>query len=399
MNILFVHMNFPAQYRPIAGKLAADPNHRVAAIGSAIATDLPGVVLKRYRLAPQDVSRTHVFARRFDHECRRAEQVLYAANALVADGFVPDIIMVHSGWGENLLLRGVFPQARIIVYCEFYYGGAGRDIDFDAEFPAFTLDQRAALTLKNASQLLGLIDADCGLSPTAWQRSTFPAELQGKISVIHEGIDTALAAPDSAATFTLPSGRVLRKGDEIITYVARNLEPLRGYHVVMRALTRVLQERPGAEVLIVGGEGTPYGAPPPLGLSWRQQILNEVGTALDGTRVHFLGRVPYERHLEILQLSAVHLYFTYPFVLSWSCLEAMSTGCTIVASDVAPVREVLDETCGLLAPFHDPVRIAEQVIAVLADPAAFAPLGRAARAVVYWGATTGTASRCRRSKR
>lgn len=380
MNVLFVHNNFPAQYRHLAARLATDASNCIAAIGSSSAQDVSNVILIRYELGRQDLSRTHPFARRFDLECRRAEQVLYAANDLSARGFQPDVIMVHSGWGENLPLRSVFPKARIAIYCEFYYRITGQDVDFDPEFPDMTIDGRMALHIKNATQLLGLADADIGISPTQWQRSTFPREFQDKISVIHEGIDTRQVAPDPLATVTMPSGKVLRAGEEILTFVSRDLEPLRGYHVFMRALPKILAARPAAEIIIVGRDGTSYGMSPPPGTTWKHLFLEEVRDRLDLDRVHFLGPVAYDRFLSVLQVSAAHIYLTYPFVLSWSFVEAMSAGCLIITGDVGPTRELLDETCGCLVPFHDSDQVAERAIAALASPAIFLDRRAAARA-------------------
>ena len=382
MNFLFVHNNFPAQYLHIAAKLAADPSHLVAAIGSRTAREMDAIMLRTYDLPSQDLVGTHPFARRFDLECRRAEQVLYTASALAAEGFRPDVIMVHSGWGENLTLRAVFPGARIIVYCEFFYRATGQDVNFDPEFPDLTVDGRAALGIKNASQVLGLIDADRGLSPTVWQRSTFPIELRGKIDVAHEGIDTRIVAPDAKATFVTPSGKQLRKGDEIVTFISRSLEPIRGFHVFMRALCKILKDRPRAEVLVVGGETVSYGPSPPAGTTWKASAIAETGNKLDLSRVHFLGNIDYNSFLSVLRVSAVHLYLSYPFVLSWSLLEAMSSGTVLVASDVPPVREVLGDDCGYLVPFHDVEAIADKTIAVLADPPAHHHLAEAARAKI-----------------
>ncbi len=290
MNVLFVHHNFPAQFRHIAADLAARPNCSVAAIGSNSARALPDVRLVKYDLSAQPVT-SHPFARRFDLECRRAEQVLYAATELAAKGFRPDVIVVHSGWGENLPLRAVFPQAKIIVYSEFYYRAEGLDVNFDPEFPQLGVDAIAAMQIRNASQLLGLADGDHGLSPTEWQRSTFPTELRAKIKVIHEGIDVDLAAPKEDATVTLADGNRLGCSDEIVTYVSRNLEPLRGYHIFMRALPEILKRRPKAQVLIVGGTRSSYGPPPPSGTTWKEIFLSEVREFIDLKRVHFLGNI------------------------------------------------------------------------------------------------------------
>jgi len=336
MNALFVHNNFPAQFRHVARALAAQPGTRVAAIGSPTSRAMTGIELVKYRLTETDVSATHPFARRFDLECRRAEQVLYALSSLAASEFVPNVIVAHCGWGEALPLRSIFPKARLLVYCEFYYGRDGRDVGFDPEFPATGVDGEVALHLKNAATLLTLAECDQGVAPTCWQRSTFPAAFHDRIVVQHEGIDTNVAKPSAEATFRLPSGRVLTSADEVITFAARNFEPLRGYHIFMRALPRIMRARPGAEVVVIGGKGAAYGAQPPPGQSWKSIFLREVAGRIDPDRVHFTDHLPYHDYLRALQISSAHVYLTYPFVLSWSLIEAMSASAFPCTSRTCP---------------------------------------------------------------
>jgi glycosyltransferase involved in cell wall biosynthesis len=375
MNVLFVHNNFPAQYRYLARALARNPNVKMVAIGSSTARSVPGVKLKKYALGGSDLAGTHPFARRFDLECQRAEQVLYALSSLVSSGFTPDVILAHPGWGETLPLRIMFPKARLLLYCEFFYGDQGRDVDFDPEFPKAGLDGHIGLKLKNATTLLALDDADLGVSPTEWQRSTYPVQYQDKISVIHEGVDTDLVRPNPSAVFQVPSGRELRRSDEVVTFVVRSLEPLRGYHIFMRSLPRIMAARPNAQIVVVGGEGLSYGLPPPEGKSWKSVFLQEVQSRIDQSRLHFVGHLPYEEYLKILQISSAHVYLTYPFVLSWSLLEAMSAGCVVIGSDTAPVREVIEDgTNGFLVPFFDFDGIADRVVEALANPSKFRDL-------------------------
>jgi glycosyltransferase involved in cell wall biosynthesis len=380
MNVLFVHNNFPAQYRYLARALSRDKNIKMVAIGSNTSRAVPGVQLRKYVLGSPDVAGTHPFARRFDLECQRGEQVLYALSSLVAAGFAPDVILAHPGWGETLPLRIMFPKARLMVYCEFFYGNQGRDVNFDPEFPKAGLDGHIGLKLKNATTLLALDDADFGVSPTEWQRSTFPVQYQDKIATIHEGVDVDLVRPDPASIFDLPSGRKLKHGDEVVTFVVRSLEPLRGYHVFMRALPRIMAERPNALVVVVGGEGPAYGLPPPPGTNWKSTFYNEIAPLIDQSRLHFVGHLAYGDYLKLLQISSAHVYLTYPFVLSWSFLEAMSAGCLVIGSDTAPVREIIkDGRNGFLVPFFDTDALADRVVEVLADPSEFMQMRLAAR--------------------
>lgn len=382
MNILFVHNNFPGQYQHVARALARDPKVRIAAIGSSTAQEMDGVRLLKYGLGDVDVAASHPFARRFDMECHRAEQVLYALSSLASSGFEPDIIMAHPGWGETLPLRTIFRKARIILYCEFFYGVEGRDVGFDPEFPETGADGHVALHLKNASSLLALADCNVGISPTQWQRSTFPSEYQNKINVIHEGVDVDVVKPAPDAVLRLPSGRELRRSDEVVTFVARNLEPLRGYHSFMRALPRIMASRPQAQVVVIGGDGVSYGASPPQGTTWKSLFLDEVAEHIDRERIHFTGRLPHSDYLNALQISSAHVYLTYPFVLSWSLLEALSAGCLVIGSDTAPVREVLNNENGLLVPFFDIEQIAERVTEALAFPRRFRSIRTQARRTI-----------------
>jgi glycosyltransferase involved in cell wall biosynthesis len=382
MKILFVHNNFPGQYRHIARALARDATMRIAAIGSSTSRAIDGIQLAKYSLCNVNVSSAHPFARRFDMECCRAEQVLYGLSSLASSGFVPDLIMAHPGWGEALPSRTIFPDARIALYCEFFYGNHGRDVGFDPEFPDTGVDGYVALSLKNASTLLALSDCDIGISPTEWQRSTFPEEYQRKIKSIHDGIDVDTVKPNSDAAFRLPSGRKLRRSDEVVTFVARNLEPLRGYHIFMRALPRIMAERPHAQVVIVGGDGVSYGAAPPPGKTWKSTFFDEVSDAIDRKRIHFTGRLSYSEYLSVLQVSSAHVYLTYPFVLSWSLLEALSAGCVVIGSDTAPVREVLNDENGVLVPFFDIEQIAEWVIEATAHPHRFRSIRTHARQTI-----------------
>ena len=243
--------------------------------------------------------------------------------------------------------------------------------------------------MKNLNNLIHLPLCDMGISPTRFQAGTYPAAYRDRISVIHDGIDTDHVRPDPYVRFDLPDGRVLTRNDEVITFVNRNLEPYRGYHIFMRALPALLKNRPDARVLIIGGDEVSYGAKPPKGQTWKQVFIDEVRASIpdaDWQRVHFLGRIPYERFVLLLQVTRVHVYLTYPFVLSWSLFEAMSAGAAIVASDTGPVREAITHgQTGMLVDFFDGVALVEQVCALLEDAGLRDGLGQAARAHVQAG--------------
>ncbi len=386
MRFLFVHQNFPGQFRHLAPALVRQ-GHQVLALspqGTAVQS-WEGVLVLPYAFTQRSTPQVHPWARDFETKAIRAEGCFRAALQLREQGFAPDVIVAHPGWGESLFLKDVWPAARLGVYCEFFYQAQGADTGFDPEFAAVDAAQACRLRLKNAHLLLQWETADGGISPTRWQAATFPPSWRERISVMHDGIDTAAIAPHPGVRVRLDNGLELDRRNEVVTFVSRNLEPYRGYHVFMRALPELLRRRPRARVLIVGGDGVSYGGlPPGDSASWKQRFIDEVRPHIpqaDWARVHFLGHVPRAHFTALLQLSAVHVYLTYPFVLSWSLLEAMSAGCAIVASDTAPVREAIEHGhTGRLVDFFDAAGLAAQVCALLADAPERQRLGANARA-------------------
>ena len=294
-------------------------------------------------------------------------------------GFTPDVVIGHAGWGETLYVKDVFPTAKLINYFEFFYHAKGADTDFDPEFPN-TLDDALRIRTKNSINLLALQASDAGISPTQWQKSLYPSEFQSKLSVIHEGVNTDVAKPNPKAEFTLPSGKKLTLSDKVVTYVARNLEPYRGFHQLMRALPEICQRQPDCHVLIVGGDEISYGRKPQGGLSYREKLLQEV--SFDKNRVHFLGKLPYADYLSVLQISSAHVYLTVPFVLSWSMLEAMAAACVVIGSNTAPVLEALNDQNGVLVDFFSPSEIANKVDEVLSNPTKFVKMRQKARETI-----------------
>jgi len=394
MKLLFLHQNFPGQFKHLAPALAAQGHEVVAlTLQKVPETTWQGVRVIPYAVARGTSPTVHPWVADFETKVIRAEAAFRAMLALKAQGFAPDAVIAHPGWGESLFVKEVWPATKLGIYCEFFYHPHGADVGFDPEFPSTDPEGEACrLRLKNLNHLLHFDVADAAISPTHWQASTFPEPFRAKITVVHDGIDTDAIAPNPSVSLTLTTqagGEImLTRHSEVITFVNRNLEPYRGYHVFMRALPEILERRPNARVLIVGGNEVSYGARPDPqrygNRPWRQIFIDEVRPRIadaDWARVHFLGNVPYQHFIPLLQLSTVHVYLTYPFVLSWSLLEAMSAGCAIVASDTQPVREAIthDET-GRLVQFFDVAGLASEICALLDDPAARQRLGANARA-------------------
>lgn len=378
-RFLFIHQNFPAQFVHVARALAAR-GHEVVALGIN-GRAVEGVRFVRYAVpVPPRLSALEP-ARDFETKIARGLACAEAMDKLRQEGFQPDIVVAHPGWGEALFCKDVWPRARLVIYAEFFYGAEGADFMFDPELSTDSLAQRTRLRLKNTVHLQALSAADTIYAPTQWQRSRLPPEYRDRAQVMFDGIDTQAAAPDPKASVELAKAKVrLAAGDEVITFVNRNLEPYRGFHVFMRALPAILEQRPKAHCLIVGRDSVSYGSPPAGGGSWRDAMLKEVGARLPPGRVHFLGGLPYADYLRVLQVSACHVYLTYPFVLSWSCMEAMSAGCTVVGSRTGPVQEVIGhDRNGRLVDFFDGEALAREVTTVLENPNAHARLGQRAR--------------------
>lgn len=326
----------------------------------------------------------HAWAADLDLKCQRAEAVARCAEAMLRKGFAPDVVVGHPGWGELLAIKDVLPGVPVLHQLEFVYQLQGADTGFDPEFRSSDWGSAVRLRLRRLPQLLAFHDLDHALAPTHWQASTAPRVFRDRISVIHEGIDTAAIKPRPAAFVELKSaGLRFQKGDEVVSFVARQLEPYRGFHVFMRMLPRLQALRPNCQVLIVGGDGVSYGAPPVGAKSWRRVLLQELGGRLDLSRIHFVGKVPHDVLHHLFQVTACHVYLTYPFVLSWSLLEAMSCAAVVVGSATPPVQEVIeDQVNGLLVDFFDHDRLASTVAAVLSDPSSYAQLGVKARETV-----------------
>ncbi len=377
MNVLFVHQNFPGQFKHLAPHLAR-AGHRVRALGID-GPGLPGMDLHRYKPQRATAKQTHPWAQEFETKVIRGEACAAAALALRKAGFSPDVIVANPGWGESLFLKDVFPGAKMLALLEFFYATRGLDFDFDPEFHKPDAVRDARLRAKNAHLLMALTDMDRGLSPTEFQKRTLPEVYRSKVSVIFDGIDTDVVKPDPAASVRVGE-KDFRAGDEVLTFVNRNLEPYRGYHIFMRALPQILKRRPNAQVLIVGSDGVSYGAAAPAGKTWKQIFFDEVKNKIDVARVHFLGRLPYEQYLKVLQVSACHVYLTYPFVLGWSCIEAMSTGCLVVGSRTPPVEEAIAHgKNGVLVDFFDVAGLSAAACDALAQPKKFVVLRDAAR--------------------
>ncbi len=385
MKLLFVHQNMPGQYRETIQWLIARGGHELVFLTQRRdAPTIPGMATRIYKPHHLPAKDAYGLSKVWEEATGAGFGAAMAARQLERDeGFRPDVVIGHTGWGELTFFKEIWPDVPILGFFEYFYRAKGGPVGFDPDDPVsdhtpFLLHARNAVPFANIQTV------DLGTTPTLWQRDTFPVSFHDKMYVCHDGIRTDRLGPDPRVALGL--GRLKRdltRDDEVFTYIARNMEHTRGFHIFMRALPRILAARPDARVLVLGGNDVSYGrkSDHPGGL--RAEMEAEVGDAVDWNRVHFLGSLPYSSFCQVVQLSRCHIYLTMPFVLSWSLLESMAMQATVVASDVAPVREAVEHgQTGMLVDFFDPGALADQVVDVLANPGAYAHLGPAARASV-----------------
>ncbi len=354
MNILFLHRNFPAQFRHIAVVLASNPNNKVVFITNNDKLELPNiqkVFYKPKREVPKDC---HRYLKFYEESIIHAQATAEAAIALKAQGFNPDIIYGHT-WGQTMFMKDIFPDVPLLCYFEWFYNAVGGDMDFGGK--TMNIDELAKLRCRNSHLLVDLYTCDAGICPTNWQKSQFPEKLSENIKVLHDGVDTDFCVPKADAKFLIKDKNIeLTANDEVITYATRGMEEYRGFPQFMRAVEKLLKKRPNLQVVIGGEDRVCYG-PQLMGTTYKKLMLKQLD--LDLSRVHFVGGLPFNEYIKLLQITSAHVYLTYPFVLSWSALDAMSCGCPIVASKTQPVLEFMKDNYNAL--LFDFFNIDEQV--------------------------------------
>ncbi|GAB4375092.1 MAG: glycosyltransferase family 4 protein [Elainellaceae cyanobacterium] len=343
--------------------------------------EIPGVTKALYKPSREASRETHFYVRSLENSVLQGQAVYRMIEQLKDQGFVPDIVYGHSGWGPPLFIKDALPQAKLLCYFEWFYRAHGSDSDYDPENP-IDADDEARIRVKNAPILLDLCSCDRGLTPTHWQHQQFPPEFRPKLTVRHDGVDIDFFCPQPDTKLVLPALDLDLSGvDEIITYVARGMEPYRGFPQFMQAVALIQQRRPRCHVVVVGEDRVAYGKELSDGKTYKQLMLEQL--TLDHSRLHFAGYLPYSQYLKVLQASSIHIYLTYPFVLSWSMLEAMATGCLVLGSNTPPVTELIqDGENGLLVDFFSPEAIADRVDEVLNSGDRFTKIRQKARETI-----------------
>ncbi len=375
MRVLFVHRSGSGQFAHLIGRLLGE-GAEVTLVTEHAEAVRPGLRQLLYTVSGPVTASPSLAAT--EYHVRTGEAVASVLRRLPRHER-PDVIIGHTGWGGLLFAKDALPATPVLGYCEYYYNDRDSDFDFEPADEA-TDAERMRLRMRNAAQLLTLQAIDAAYTPTRWQHRQYPASIRDRIAICHDGIDTQQCRPNAEARFTLPDGNVIRAGDEIVTFAARDLDPYRGYPQFMRAAALVAQARPEARFIVVGGDGPGYGRPRPDGRLWRDAMLQE--TRL-GERLVHISWLAHQELRQLFQVSAAHAYLTVPFVLSWSLLEAMACGCLVVGSRTPPVQEVItDRRNGLLAAFHDVPALAATIVQALERQGEFEGLRRAARATV-----------------
>lgn len=358
MRILFSHTNYPGQYLHLQPFLAQD--RTVQCVALTLESNTRPISIPHVKFAPhrQAAKETHPYVRSFENAVLHGQNAYKACMGLKAKGFVPDVVLAHTGWGAPMFIKDAFPDAKLIGLFEWYYHARGSDADFLN--PAdMTDDSVLRIRTKNAHILQDLSIMDWGVNPTRFQNIQFPDLFRSRMSVLHDGVETDFCAPYEKATLEI-AGRTFSRSDEIITYVARGMEPYRGFPQFMGALAKLQRRRPHAQAIIIGSDRVAYGATRKDQKTWKEAALES--NDLDMDRVHFTGTVTRDVFRDAMQVSTVHVYLTVPFVLSWSMMEAMSCGAVVLASDTAPVREVIEDgRNGFLTDFFDTDTMASRI--------------------------------------
>ncbi|MBQ3641500.1 glycosyltransferase [bacterium] len=378
MNILFLHRNFPAQFRNLAPALASNPENKVAFITNNENRSAKNIIKVQYKLKREVPADCHRYLRFFEESVIHGQSCAEAAYALKEKGFIPDVIFGHT-WGNTLYMKDVFPEAKLLCYFEWFYNAKGGDIGFAGDEQS--IDDLAKLRTKNAHLLIDLYSCDRGFCPTKFQRKQFPKEFWDKIDVMHDGIDTEYCVPNENATFTVKDKNLtFTKNDEIVTYATRGMEAYRGFPEFMRAAEILLKKRPNLHIIIAGEDRVCYGSKL-ANTTYKKMMLEQLD--LDMNRLHFVGGLPYNEFVHLMQITSAHVYLTYPFVCSWSLLEAMSCETPIIASDTEPVTEfVEDGVNGLLFNFFDINEQVKQIEYALDNRKAMLPLRKKARKLI-----------------
>lgn len=375
MDVLFLHGNYPGQFRNQAHALAADPRHRVVFATERnpvpSAEIFPGLQLVHYVPHRQPSPAIHPYLKASEDAVLHGQAVVRRLALLQGQGFQPRLVVFHAGLGLGLFLRQLLPEAVLVAYCEWYFKPA----DLPWLWGMEDLDAALHVRLRNSSLLLELAEADLAVVPTAWQQQQFPAVIQQQLQVVFDGIDTHYFHPspasDRADPLVLqPEGQTqpLRfdANAVIVSYSTRGMEPLRGFPEFLRSLPPLLGAFPQLQVVVAGRDRQAYSyAAPSHGGSWKEHLLAELGAFEGRERLHFTGLIPYGQLRALMQRTDLHIYFSRPFVTSWSLFEAAACGAPIVMNSGPATTGVLPGAAFATVDLDQPGRIASELLSAL----------------------------------
>ncbi|HEY8504054.1 MAG TPA: glycosyltransferase [Gemmataceae bacterium] len=374
MHVLFYHKNYPAQFGHVADHLARRYGWRCTFVSERPPGYAGPVERVQYRVRGGATKQTHFFSRTFENAVWHSH-ALYEAMKARPD-IRPDLVVGHSGFGSTCFLRELYPGVPVVNYFEYFYRPTGSDMDFRPDFPSAEL-HRLRARMRNAALLIDLEDCDLGYSPTRWQRDLLPKEFRHKVRVAFDGVDTQIWRPGEESPRRL-GDLTIPDGTKVVTYATRGMESMRGFDIFMKMAKILCDRRRDVLFLVAGEDRVCYGGDEAFtgGKSFKEWVLSRDN--YDLSRFVFTGLLPPAELARLFRISDLHVYLTVPFVLSWSLINALACGATVLASDTAPVREVIEDgRTGLLCDFFDAVRMADLAERVLDDPGAFRPLGRA----------------------
>jgi len=363
IKILFIHPNFPGQFKHLVNDLVKVPNAELAFITSRANSEMKGVNIKIYTPTEVNNQNTNRYLKTTNSNLFDSQEVVRAALKLKKEGFIPAVIVGHVGWASTVFMKDIFPNTKIVGYCEWFFTQENSWENFIGE--TLSVDRKLSIRMQNTPSILGVQNMDIGVSPMYWQRDSHPEYMREKIEVIHEGVDTDICRPQERSVLNLP-GVSFEKDVKLVTYISRSLEPARGFFTFLEAVKELCKRDKTIQFVVVGRERSAYSPSTGDGDSYKKQAMEKF--ECDWSRVHFVGKVSYESYLEVLRNSMVHIHLSAPLFLSWSLLEAMSSGCSIVSSDNAPVTEVIEhDVNGKLVPFFNADRLADEVMTLLED--------------------------------
>lgn len=379
MKILFLHRNFPGQFRYLAPQMAQDPENEVVFISNEHKGQIPGIKKYSYHLKRNVPDNCHRYLRFLEENIIHGQSAAELALQLKQRGFYPDVIYGHT-WGQTLFMKEVWPESKLLCYFEWFFNSENSYVDFGGH--EVSIDEKAKFKIDNTQLFIDLHYCDRGLCPTNYQIKQFPAEYRDKIKVLHDGIDTDFCIRKDNAVLDLPELNLkFTAEDEILTYGTRGMDPYRGFPEFMKAVEILQKKRPNLQVIISGKDRVCYGPPLPNGKTYKQHMIDTLD--LDLSRIHFTGLLPFDKYIDMLNVTSAHVYLTYPFVCSWSLLNAMACEAPIIASNTEPVLEFLeDNKNSLLFDFFNVEQQVEKIEYALDNRDKMEPLRKEARKLI-----------------